>query len=263
MATLSFERAITGGHLGEGAAIADAMVPFLFAAIVFSYFGLQRRRWQPGSEGLSHGRSGRSRGHGLPRAAASPPLHALSSAGRFHIRAAVSVLLDDDDDLQARRRALRLRPLQSVLDRSSDARAHSQAVSSRRAIRNGWSIRWSSRWRRPPFHCLRAFVRPMRSSGCASLARATSGSPSFSPISFRQASCLFPLATIVFRLGLYDSHWALILTYPTFLVPFCTWLLMGYFRTIPYELEECAMIDGASRTSDPQVDHSAAGRARA
>jgi multiple sugar transport system permease protein len=44
MATLSFERAITGGHLGEGAAIADAMVPFLLAAILFSYFALQRRR---------------------------------------------------------------------------------------------------------------------------------------------------------------------------------------------------------------------------
>jgi multiple sugar transport system permease protein len=46
---------------------------------------------------------------------------------------------------------------------------------------------------------------------------------------------------------LFDSDWALILTYPTFLVPFCTWLLMGYFRTIPYELEECALIDGATR----------------
>ncbi len=46
MATLSFQRAITGGNLGEGAAIADAMVPFLLAAIMFSYFGLQRRRWQ-------------------------------------------------------------------------------------------------------------------------------------------------------------------------------------------------------------------------
>jgi len=51
MATLSFERAITGGRLGEGAAIADAMVPFLLAAILFSYFGLQRRRWQPGARG--------------------------------------------------------------------------------------------------------------------------------------------------------------------------------------------------------------------
>jgi multiple sugar transport system permease protein len=48
MATLSFQRAITGGQLGEGAAIADAMIPFLLAAILFSYFGLQRRRWQAG-----------------------------------------------------------------------------------------------------------------------------------------------------------------------------------------------------------------------
>jgi multiple sugar transport system permease protein len=61
-------------------------------------------------------------------------------------------------------------------------------------------------------------------------------------------SILFiPLATMVFQLGMFDSDWALILTYPTFLIPFCTWLLMGYFRSIPYELEECALIDGASR----------------
>ena len=61
-------------------------------------------------------------------------------------------------------------------------------------------------------------------------------------------SILFiPLATIVFDLELYDTQWALILTYPTFLIPFCTWLLMGYFKSIPYELEECALIDGASR----------------
>ena len=48
MATLSFQRAISGGALGEGAAIAIAMVPFLLAAIMFSYFGLQRRAWQQG-----------------------------------------------------------------------------------------------------------------------------------------------------------------------------------------------------------------------
>ena len=48
MATLSFQRAIPGGALGEGAAIATAMIPFLLAAILFSYFGLQRRRWQQG-----------------------------------------------------------------------------------------------------------------------------------------------------------------------------------------------------------------------
>lgn len=61
-------------------------------------------------------------------------------------------------------------------------------------------------------------------------------------------SILFiPLAVMVFNLGLYDSPFALILTYPTFLIPFCTWLLIGYFKSIPYELEECALIDGATR----------------
>ena len=61
-------------------------------------------------------------------------------------------------------------------------------------------------------------------------------------------SILFiPLAKVVFELGLFDTRLALILTYPTFLIPFCTWLLMGYFRSIPFELEECALIDGASR----------------
>jgi len=61
-------------------------------------------------------------------------------------------------------------------------------------------------------------------------------------------SILFiPLAAIVNQLGLFDTRWALILTYPTFLIPFSTWLLMGYFRSIPYELEECALIDGANR----------------
>ncbi len=61
-------------------------------------------------------------------------------------------------------------------------------------------------------------------------------------------SILFiPLASMVFQLGLFDSPMALILTYPTFLIPFCTWLLIGYFKSIPYELEECALIDGATR----------------
>jgi len=50
MATLSFQRAIPGGALGEGAAIATAMIPFLLAAIMISWFGLQRRRWQQGAD---------------------------------------------------------------------------------------------------------------------------------------------------------------------------------------------------------------------
>lgn len=61
-------------------------------------------------------------------------------------------------------------------------------------------------------------------------------------------SILFiPLATMIYKLDLFDTRLALILTYPTFLIPFCTWLLMGYFKSIPFELEECALIDGASR----------------
>ena len=61
-------------------------------------------------------------------------------------------------------------------------------------------------------------------------------------------SILFiPLATIVYNYGLFDTPFALILTYPTILIPFSTWLLMGYFKTIPFELEECALIDGATR----------------
>lgn len=62
-----------------------------------------------------------------------------------------------------------------------------------------------------------------------------------------QTLLFIPLSDIVrnFRLG--DTPWALILTYPTFLIPFCTWLMMGYFKAIPKELEECARIDGASR----------------
>jgi multiple sugar transport system permease protein len=56
-----------------------------------------------------------------------------------------------------------------------------------------------------------------------------------------------PLAQVVNQLGLADSRWSLIVTYPTFLVPFCTWLLLGYFRTVPQEIEECAMVDGCTR----------------
>jgi multiple sugar transport system permease protein len=61
-------------------------------------------------------------------------------------------------------------------------------------------------------------------------------------------SLLFlPLAYVVRNLGMFDKSVALMVTYPTFLIPFCTWLLMGYFKGIPRELEECAMVDGCTR----------------
>jgi len=56
-----------------------------------------------------------------------------------------------------------------------------------------------------------------------------------------------PLYQTLTSLGIINTYAALILTYPTFLLPFATWVLMGYFRSIPVELEEAAMIDGANR----------------
>jgi len=61
-------------------------------------------------------------------------------------------------------------------------------------------------------------------------------------------SLLFlPLTRVVATLNLSDTLWALVVTYPTFLVPFCTWLLMGYFKGLPVEIEKSAMIDGCNR----------------
>ena len=56
-----------------------------------------------------------------------------------------------------------------------------------------------------------------------------------------------PLSRIVSNLGLKDSLWGLILVYPSFTIPFATWLLMGFFKTIPQELEDAALVDGCSR----------------
>jgi len=61
------------------------------------------------------------------------------------------------------------------------------------------------------------------------------------------ALLFLPLSQVVHKLGLSDSIWSLVVTYPTFLVPFCTWLLLGYFKNVPKEIEECAMVDGATR----------------
>ncbi|HEY2248468.1 MAG TPA: carbohydrate ABC transporter permease [Bradyrhizobium sp.] len=55
-----------------------------------------------------------------------------------------------------------------------------------------------------------------------------------------------PLSRIIAVLGLQNSMWSLVVVYPTFTIPFCTWLLMGFFKTIPPEIEEAAIVDGCS-----------------
>jgi multiple sugar transport system permease protein len=55
-----------------------------------------------------------------------------------------------------------------------------------------------------------------------------------------------PLSRVITMIGLQDSLWSLVLVYPTFTIPFCTWLLMGFFKTLPREIEEAAIVDGCS-----------------
>jgi multiple sugar transport system permease protein len=56
-----------------------------------------------------------------------------------------------------------------------------------------------------------------------------------------------PLARVVSMLGLQDRWWSLVVVYPTITIPFCTWLLMGFFKTVPFEIEEAAMVDGCGQ----------------
>ena len=61
-----------------------------------------------------------------------------------------------------------------------------------------------------------------------------------------QTLLFLPLARVVGTLGIYDSWWSLVVLYPTFTIPYCTWILMGFFKTLPREIEEAAWVDGCS-----------------
>ena len=139
MATLSFQRAITGGNLGEGAAIANAMIPFLLAAILFSFFGLAALAAGSRAGGTDHEHRRRpKRRHGLSR---ELPAEVLA---RSTFRSAVIIFFllfpfywMAVDDLQAGRGAVRLREVQSVLDRAIRRSSTSRSCCSRPTIRSG------------------------------------------------------------------------------------------------------------------------------
>ena len=157
MATLSYQRAIIGGELGEGAAISTAMMPFLLAAIMVSWFGLQRRKWQQGETNeltprarrpkpaVGRTRRGRHRGHELPGVAAAADGDALSAAVLILIVLlfpfywmALTAIKPDEQLLDHGQ-------LQSVLDLDADAQAHQQAAVRDATIRCGSGTRCT--WR--------------------------------------------------------------------------------------------------------------------
>ena len=142
---------------------------------------------------------------------------------------------------------LDLDTLQSVLDLEPDVQAHLQAAVRDRVsalavehdVRRRQRDRALDRRQRARRLCHRAAALSRRATGSAALI--------FLAYLVPPSILFIPLSAVVFQYGLFDTPFALILSYPTILIPFSTWLLMGYFKTIPYELEECALIDGASR----------------
>jgi multiple sugar transport system permease protein len=162
---------------------------------------------------------------------------------------AVPVLLDDHHQLAAGRRALpalELGQLQPVLDVEADVGALHYLFEE--TLFASWL--WNTMFI--------ALVSTVISLVCGVFAgyalsrlnfpfAGSLGTGIFITYLVPQTLLFIPLAEIIRNYRLGDTPWALILTYPTFLIPFCTWLMMGYFKAVPKELEECARIDGASR----------------
>ena len=197
----------------------------------------------------------------LESAAAQDGDRLPASAG-IPLRAAVPVLLDGDHVGQAGRRTAVARR-QSVLGHRADDRTFPQAalrdVVPAMAVEHRAGV--------GGFHLLprlrRRCSRPTRSSACASAARGMSGLAIFLAYLVPPSILFIPLASVVFNLGLFDTRWALILTYPTFLIPFCTWLLMGYFRSIPDGAGGMRADRRRHPLADPRQDRAAAGGAGA
>ena len=247
MATLAFQRAINGGALGEGAAIAITMVPFLLACIMFSFFGLQRRAQAAGRErqvitaeaavdsaGMGYIESRRRRA-----VVVYIPLVVFLIVLLFPFYWMAITSVKPDGELLSRTgnpfwviNATLTHFHHLLFETSFPEWAWNTVLIS--VVSTAFSLFAS---------VLAAYaIERLRFRGAKHIGLAI-----FLAYLVPPTILFIPLANVVFKLGLFDTRMALILTYPTFLIPFSTWLLMGYFRSIPYELEECALIDGATR----------------
>jgi ABC-type glycerol-3-phosphate transport system permease component len=226
------------------------MVPFLLAAIMFSYFGLQRRKWQQGGSGEIKRRSRAP--HRRPEGMATCP----AAAPRGH--ASTSRCCCSCSCCCSRSTGWAITAFKPNEELCSTWRRNPFWVRSRRFAHIKkllfetdypqwlWNTMFVAVVATIPVADSPACSRPTRSRACASGRASTVGLAIFLAYLVPPSILFIPLATMVYQLGLFDTPLALILTYPTFLIPFCTWLLMGYFKSIPYELEECALIDGAN-----------------
>ena len=161
--------------------------------------------------------------------------------------ASLPVLLDAAHLASDQRRDLRREPAELLGAAGGHAPALRDPPHPDRSSRPGSGTPCWCRWSRR--RCRSWSAPPRRTGWCGSrsAARRRSASGSSSPTWCRRPSCSSPLSRVVTALGLSDSRLSLVVTYPTFIVPFCTWLLMSYFATIPKELEECAIVDGGPR----------------
>ena len=210
MATLSFQRAHSGGNLGEGAAIAIAMVPFLLAAILFSWFGLQRRKWQQGGErrlrraataiATATAHDHRRRRAWTTRHAAAQDRHGLPAARASSSSCCCSRSTGWRSPPSSRTSSSSTGDVQPVLGGRADARRTSTSCCSIPPIRDWlWNTMLVSVAATVPVARSPACSPPMRSSACASAGRAV-GAGDLPRLSRAAVDPVHPARDIVFQL---------------------------------------------------------------
>ena len=245
MATLSFQRAISGGALGEGAAISIAMVPFLLARhhvqLLRAAAPRLATRWGRQMSNVSADTVGMDFLESTPRKLVTVylPLAVFLFVLLFPFYWMAITSFKPNNELLSREG----NPFWVIEPTLAHVKKLLFDTAYPQWMWNTVLVSVVSTFFSLAASVLAAYaIERLRFSGAKQ-----TGLAIFLAYLVPPSILFIPLASVVFQLGLFDTRLALILTYPTFLIPFCTWLLMGYFRTIPFELEECALIDGANR----------------